>query len=72
MTDLKTYTADQISDAWKKYNTIKVLKTLVKGKWTWHIIKSKIPRIQATRAMVVRTADVIDFPVYLDKYYGKE
>ena len=65
----KTYTAVQISDAWKKYNTVKVLKTLEKGKWKWRVIKGKIPRVQATRAMVVRMADVIDFPVYLDKYY---
>ncbi len=71
MNDVETYNADQIKDAWEKYNTIKVLKTLEKGKWKWHVIKGKIPRIQATRAMVVRMADVIDFPVYLGKYYGR-
>ena len=68
---MKTYTEAQIADAWEKYNTVKVLKTLEGGKWKWQIIKGRLGRIQATRAMVVRLADVIDFPKYLSEYYGE-
>ena len=70
MTKYKSYTLPEIKELWDKYQDTSGLRILKDGRWKYVFSNQKQHLINATRAEVVRLAQVMTFPEYLKKSEG--
>ncbi len=68
------YTITEIKAAWEKFKSLSAFCVLKEGKWeNTPMIEGFRPpeRLQATAARTRPLKEVMDFPEYLEKHWGK-
>ena len=68
---MKTFTLDQLKEAWSTFEKEKVLRVLVGGRWVNKPLTDANRPISAVHAKVSNLCDVMDFPDYLETVWKK-
>jgi len=64
----KQYTPTELKSYWEKYSKTTGFRIQKGGRWV-HSFGKPLPRnIDGTRVEIIKLSDVMEFPVYLERY----